>query len=157
VAALFTAVRETVRSRLGAECGRLLTDGEVFDAMLACALLAWTLRDPRARRTDPVMERESYRCAVPGCTSRRNLHAHHLQFRSAGGSDEPGNRVALCAFHHQRCLHVGFMWIRGRAPDGLVFELGLRPGAPPLVRYRSGDIEAPRAEASRLECPRRAA
>jgi hypothetical protein len=157
VAALFFAVRETVRSRLGAEGGRLLGDGEVFDAMLESALLAWTLRDPRARRTDPVMERESYRCAVPGCTSRRNLHDHHLQFRSAGGSDEAGNRVALCAFHHQRCLHVGFMRIRGRAPDGLVFELGLRPGALPVMRYRSGDIEAPTTEASPLECPRRAA
>jgi hypothetical protein len=157
VAGLFCALRETVRSRLGAKGGRLLGDGEVFDAMLECALLAWTLRDPRARRTDPVMERESYRCAVPGCTSRRNLHDHHLRFRSAGGSDDPGNRVALCAFHHQRCLHVGFMRIRGRAPDGLVFELGLRPGASPLARYRSGDIEAPATEASPLACPRRAA
>jgi len=157
VAALFCAVRETVRSRLGAEGGRFLGDGEVFDAMLECALLAWTLRDPRARRPDPVVERDGYRCAVPGCTSRRNLHDHHLRFRSAGGSGAPENRIALCAFHHQRCLHVGFMRIRGRAPDGLVFELGLRPGAPPLVRYRSGDIEAPSAEANPLACPRRAA
>jgi hypothetical protein len=80
-----------------------------------------------------------------------------LVFRSAGGSDAPGNRVALCAFLHRRCLHVGFLWIQGRAPDGLVFELGLRPSAPPLVRYRSGEIEIPRTEASPLACPRRAA
>jgi hypothetical protein len=132
-------------------------DGEVFDAMLEYALLARTLRDPRARRPDPVVERDGYRCAVPGCTSRRNLHDHQLRFRSAGGSDEPGNRVSLCAFHHQRCLHVGFMRIRGRAPDGLVFELGLRAGLPPAVRYRSGDIEAPRTETNPLACPRRAA
>jgi hypothetical protein len=152
VAALFTAVRETVRSRLGAECGRFLGDGEVFDAMLECALLAWTLRDPPARRPKPVVECDGYRCAVPGCTSRRNLHDHHLRFRSAGGSDAPGNRVALCAFHHQRCLHVGFMRIRGRAPDGLVFEFGLRPGASPLARYRSGDIAVPETEVSPLVC-----
>ena len=157
VAALFTAVRETVRSRLGAECGRIPGDGEVFGAMLDCALLAWTLRDPRARRPDPVVERDGYRCAVPGCTSRRNLHDHHLRFRSAGGSDEAGNRITLCAFHHQRCLHVGFMRIRGRAPDGLMFELGLRPGASPLARYRSGDILAPETEVSPLACPRKAA
>jgi hypothetical protein len=144
VAALFCPVRETVRSRLRdelrAENGRLPSDGEAFDAMLECALLAWTLRDPRARPPDPVIERDGYRCAVPGCTSRRNLHDHQLRFRSAGGSDEPGNRVALCVFHHQRCLHVGLMRVQGRAPDGLVFELGLRPGAPPLLRYRSGDV-----------------
>ena len=157
VAALFTGVRETVRARLGAERGLFVGDGEVFDAMLDCSLLAWTLRDPRARRPDPVVERDGYRCAVPGCTSRRNLHDHHLRFRSAGGSDVPGNRVTLCAFHHQRCLHTGFLRIRGCAPDGLVFELGLCPVAPPLVRYRSGDIEAPTNEAGSLVCPRRAA
>jgi hypothetical protein len=161
VAALFTGVQETVRSRLRDELhnnnSRLPGDGEVFEAMLECALLTWTLRDPRARRPDPVIEREGYRCAVPGCTSRRNLHDHHLRFRSAGGSDEPDNRVALCAFHHQRCLHVGFLRIEGRAPERLVFELGRRRGAPPLVRYRSGDIEVPTGKASSLACPRRAA
>jgi hypothetical protein len=49
------------------------------------------------------------------------------------------------------------MRIRGGAPDGLVLELGLRPGASPLARYLSGDIEVPRIEASPLACPRRAA
>jgi hypothetical protein len=147
VAVLFTAVRETLRAKLKPERGRFLADGEVFDALLDCALLAWTLRDPRARRPDPAIERDGYRCAAPGCTSRRNLHDHHIVFRSHGGSDGMANRITLCAFHHQRCLHVGLMRIQriqriqGRAPDGLVFELGLRPGASPLVRYRSGDIE----------------
>jgi hypothetical protein len=31
----------------------------------------------------------------------------------------------------------------GAAADGLFFELGLRPGASPLARYRSGDIAVP--------------
>ena len=88
---------------------------------------------------DPVIERDGYRCAVPGCTSRRNLHDHHIEFRSAGGSDSPENRITLCAFHHQRCLHAGRLRVHGRAPDALVFEL-------PLVRYRSGDIALPRAQ-----------
>jgi hypothetical protein len=157
VAALFCAVPETVRSRLRAERGRTLTDGEVFDSMLDCALLTWTLRDPRTRHPDPVVERDGYRCAVPGCTSRRNLHDHHLIFRSAGGSDAPHNRVALCAFHHTRCLHAGLLRVRGRAPDGLVFELGLRLGASPLIRYRSGDIAVPETEISPRASPRIAA
>ena len=148
---------ESEEEKSPATSGRTDSEDAQLDAMLDGALLTWTLRDPRARRPDPVVERDGYCCAVPGCTLRRNLHDHHLRFRSAGGSDAPGNRVALCAFHHQRCLHVGFMRIRGRAPDGLVFELGLRPGASPLARYRSGDIESPRPEASRLACPRRAA
>ncbi len=140
VAGLFTAVLETLRSQLRRERGRFLTDGEVFDGLLDCALLTWTLRDPRARRPGPVMERDGYLCAVPGCTSRRHLHGHHIVFRSACGSEAPENRITLCAFHHQRALHAGLLRIRGRAPGELVFELGLRPGAAPLLRYRSGDI-----------------
>ena len=73
------------------------------------------------------------------------------------GGDEPTNRVSLCAFHHQRCLHVGLMRIRGRAPHGLVFELGLRRGASPLARYRSGDIAVPETEVGPFACSRRAA
>jgi hypothetical protein len=143
VAALFAGVRETLRARLERISGRILYDGEVFDALLDCALLCWTLRDPRARRPDPVAERDDYRCGVPGCTSRCNHHDHHIHFRSHGGSDAHDNRVLICAFHHQRCVHAGRMRIRGRAPYGLLFELGLRSGGAPLVRYQSGDIRLP--------------
>jgi hypothetical protein len=150
VAWLFRAVRETLGARLRTARARHPLDGEVFDALLDCALFAWTLRDPRAKRADPVVERDGYRCGVPGCTSRRNLHVHHVAFRSAGGSDELSNRVTLCAFHHLRCLHAGILRISGRAPDELVFELGLRAGAPPLARYRSGDIALSRSVVSPL-------
>jgi hypothetical protein len=110
-----------------------------FEAMLDHALATWQVRDPAARRPDPVIERDGYRCLVPGCTSRRNLHDHHIVFRSAGGSDAPDNRVALCAFHHLRGVHLGRMRISGRAPDELTFEL-------PLARYRSGDVALSPAE-----------
>jgi hypothetical protein len=143
VAALFAGVRETLRLRLERARGRPVQDGEVFDAMLDCALLAWTAEDPRARRPDAVAVREGWRCAVPGCTSRANLHDHHIRFRSRGGSDALDNRVLLCAFHHQRCVHAGRMRIAGHAPDGLEFELGLRSGGAPLVRYASGDVLLP--------------
>ncbi|MGH7338328.1 MAG: hypothetical protein ACREI7_12160, partial [Myxococcota bacterium] len=126
VAALYAGVRETLRERLGRASDRPVYDGAVFDALLDGALLSWTLRDPRARAPDPVAEREGYRCAVPGCTSRCNHHDHHILFRSRGGSDEQANRILLCAFHHQRCLHAGLLRITGQAPDGLRFELGLR-------------------------------
>jgi hypothetical protein len=139
VAVLFVAVRETWRARQGAG-GRPASDGEVFDAVLDHALWAWCTREPGARRPSPVVERDAYRCALPGCTSRRNLHDHHIVFRSAGGSDAPSNRITLCAFHHQRGVHGGLVRVRGRAPDGLVFELGLSRDATSLVRYGSGDI-----------------
>jgi hypothetical protein len=128
VAALFFALR----MRLG------------FESMLDHALATWLLRDPAMRRPDTVIERDGYRCAVPGCTSRRNLHDHHIAFRSAGGSDAPDNRVTLCAFHHLRCLHAGRIRIRGQAPDGLVFEL-------PLGVYRSGDVQLSPEEVERQQ------
>jgi hypothetical protein len=140
VAWLFAAVREAFRRKLWA--GRRLcpSDGETFEALLDHALSTWTLRDPGNARRHPVVERDGYRCAVPGCSSRRSLQDHHVVFRSAGGGDEPENRVTLCAFHHQRCLHAGRLRVRGFAPDRLVFELGARGEGPPLARYASGDL-----------------
>jgi hypothetical protein len=77
-------------------------------------------------------ERDGWRCTVPGCTARRNLHGHHVRFRSAGGPDESWNRTTLCAWHHQRGVHTGLIRIAGRAPAGLLYELG-------VGRFRSGD------------------
>ena len=104
-----------------------------------------------------MIERDGYLCAIPGCTSQRSLHDHHVVYRSRGGGDEELNRLTLCAFHHQRCVHAELLRVTGRAPDALVFELGLRPGAAPLLRYRSGDIEIrSRARGTRRR-PRRVA
>jgi hypothetical protein len=77
---------------------------------------------------------------VPGCTSLQNLHDHHVRFRSAGGGDALDNRITLCAFHHLRGVHAGLLRCVGRAPDGLRWEMGIRPGVTPLLAYRSGDI-----------------
>jgi hypothetical protein len=137
---LFAAVRESFRAKLQTGRSRPPSDGEAFEALLDHALATWTLRETRGPGRHPVVERDGYLCAVPGCSSRRNLHDHHVVFRSAGGSDVPENRITLCAFHHQRCLHAGRLRIRGRAPDRLVFELGVRAAGPPLARYGSGDL-----------------
>jgi hypothetical protein len=75
----------------------------------------------------------SARSVSPGCTSQRSLHAHHVLFRSAGGTDDLANLTTLCAAHHQRCVHGGLIRIRGRAPEALVFEM-------PLDRFGSGDL-----------------
>jgi len=122
------------------ETHRRPTDSGVFDRLLVCVVQAWTLSEPGARRPDPVIERDEYRCAVLGCSPRRNLHAHHIVFPSAGGSDAEWSRVTLCAFHPQRGVHRGELRVRGRAPDALIFDLGVRHDQPPLARYASGDI-----------------
>jgi hypothetical protein len=29
--------------------------------------------------------------------------------------------VAVCSFHHLRCIHAGFLSVSGTAPDGLTW------------------------------------
>jgi hypothetical protein len=92
------------------------------------------LPNAKVRREHHVFERDGWRCTVPGCSSYRNLHNHHIRFRSHGGPDDLWNRTALCVAHHQRSVHegIGRIRIRGRAPDELRFEL-------PLVTYGPGE------------------
>jgi 5-methylcytosine-specific restriction endonuclease McrA len=132
VGRLFRACLHTVQRRLNA------SPGAALEAMFDHCLATWRAR-PGGRRLPPeqrVFERDGWRCTVPGCTSQRSLHAHHIVFRSAGGGDEDANLTTLCAFHHQRGVHAGVIRVSGRAPDGLVFEL-------PLGRFGAGDVVLP--------------
>jgi len=154
VTRLFRAALCSTRRLLEAQTGRLPPEEEAFEAMIDHALRTWGVDDPwladRSRaarqasrggvgRMRAVLERDGWRCTIPGCTSQRNLHVHHLRFRSAGGSDALGNLTTLCAAHHQRGVHGGIVRVGGEAPDALWFELGVRPGRPPFARYVSGD------------------
>jgi hypothetical protein len=92
-------------------------------------------------------ERDGWLCRVPGCSSMQNLQDHHIVFRSRGGSDDLTNRVAVCAFHHLRGIHAQRIRCVGRAPDGLTWQIGVRPDAAPLATYTSRD---------RIQTPQRA-
>jgi hypothetical protein len=67
-----------------------------------------------------------WRCAAPGCTSRRMLQVHHVVYRSQGGGDEKENLVVLCLFHHLRGEHGELAACRGRAPVAVTWRLGPR-------------------------------
>ncbi|HEY2388488.1 MAG TPA: HNH endonuclease signature motif containing protein [Candidatus Binatia bacterium] len=82
---------------------------------------------------DPVFARDGWRCAVPACTSRRNLHDHHIVFRSRGGGNARDNRVSVCAAHHLHGLHDGSVRAEGTAPDDVEWQLGTRAYGPPLL------------------------
>ncbi|HEY2387644.1 MAG TPA: HNH endonuclease signature motif containing protein [Candidatus Binatia bacterium] len=87
------------------------------------------------RHRDPIFARDGWRCAVPACSSRRNLHDHHLLYRSRGGGNEGANRVAVCAAHHLHAVHTGVIRAWGSAPADVHWELGVRRDAPPLLAY----------------------
>jgi hypothetical protein len=133
VTRLFRAVLCTVRRRIERREGRPATPGEALAAMLVHVIVAWGGLAPKIPAAYRVFERDGWRCTVPGCSSRRNLHDHHIVFRSAGGSNALENRTTLCAWHHLRGVHGGIVRIRGRAPDRLLFEL-------PVGTYASGDV-----------------
>jgi hypothetical protein len=136
---LVRAVLCTVRRRAGPPT----SEGEAFGWMLDHAIAVWSVDvhgRTRVRRKHRVFERDGWRCTVPGCSSYRNLHEHHIVFRSRGGSHALANRTTLCAAHHLRGVHAGVVRCTGEAPADLRFELGLRSGQPPLERYASGDL-----------------
>jgi len=140
VATLFRAALATIQRRIEQRNGRPSDESEALDAMLGHVLVAWgNLSERRIPKEHRVFERDGWRCAVPGCTSYRNLHRHHIEYRSTGGADDESNCITLCAFHHLRGVHAGLLRIRGTAPGGLRFELGLRTGHAPLAIYASGD------------------
>ena len=90
--------------------------------------------ESQPRHRDPVFARDGWRCAVPACTSRANLHDHHVLYRSAGGDNSRENRVTVCAWHHLRGIHLGRIRAHGAAPHAIIWQIGLRRGRPPLMR-----------------------
>ena len=68
------------------------------------------------------MERAPRQARAPVLRRRRH------QDRSHGGGDEDEDLAAICACHHLRGIHGGYVRVRGRAPDRLVWELGYAAG-----------------------------
>jgi hypothetical protein len=119
VVRLFRSALEGVRRRVGGGA----TPAEALEVMLDYVLGLWTQEKPR--REHRVFARDGWRCTAPGCTSYRNLHAHHIHFRARGGGDEPANQVTLCAWHHLRGVHGGRLEVRGRAPLAVRYRTAL--------------------------------
>jgi len=101
--------------------GRTASESEALDAMVEPCFETWALPNARVPREHRVFERDGWRCTVPGCSSYRNLHSHHIVFRSDNGPDDLWNRTSLCTAHHQGCVHegIGRIRVRGRAPGAL--------------------------------------
>jgi hypothetical protein len=116
VAAAFHAARKAV--------GRQVSNGECLGIIAAHFVEVWkpALAERSTVQKD-VLARDGGLCRVPGC-SRAAAHVHHIVYRSAGGQDDPANLVSLCAAHHLHGVHMGYVRVRGKAPDGLQWELG---------------------------------
>jgi hypothetical protein len=119
-----------------AAAGVHLEDWECFLLLVRSMRETWeNQEDPHWRRRYNIFERDGWRCKTPGCTSRSGLNEHHIVFRSQQGNDDAGNLVTLCVGHHQQGLHEGHIRCFGKAPDGLWWDIGVKPGGQPLARY----------------------
>ena len=108
--------------------------------LLRNAIQTWEQQDPEAIPVErKILERDEYRCRCPECSRRRTLEAHHIRFRSRGGSDRPENKGILCHAHH-RAVHRGRIRVTGKAPGHLTWEIGCAPGLPPLWVLRGERI-----------------
>ncbi len=114
--------------------GRPLSRSECIEAIARHFVDTWKpLVVTRNTVQKRVLARDRGFCQVPGC-SRAAVHAHHVLFRSLGGGDEPENLVSLCAAHHLHGVHMGWIRVRGRAPDELRWQLGAGAGVVPIAQ-----------------------
>ncbi|MBW2463061.1 MAG: hypothetical protein JRH11_15535 [Deltaproteobacteria bacterium] len=58
---------------------------------------------------------------------------HHVKYRSAGGGDEGGNVLSVCAWCHLEGEHGGRLKVRGGEKAERRWELGRRGQAPVIV------------------------
>lgn len=120
--------------------GRLLDDGRCLVEVARHFVATWKAHLKRPTLSQRIRERDLGRCRVPGCSGRA-VHAHHLQPRSRGGSDDEWNLVSLCACHHLLGIHGGYLRVRGTAPDALLWELAPRGPRGPMP-FRPGSTLA---------------
>ena len=121
VASVLAAALATVRALVGAP----IPAGRCLGLVARHFLDVWGPPARARSRSQKVRVRDEEHCQVPGC-SHRASHAHHVIYRSRGGGEELENQVGVCAFHHLRCIHGGFLSVRGAAPSGLTWLLNGR-------------------------------
>jgi hypothetical protein len=122
VAAVVAAAVQAVRERVG----KPLPVGTCLAVVAQHFVDTWDGAARPKSRSRKVRDRDRGHCQVPGC-SHRASQAHHVLFRSHGGSDDLDNQIGLCGFHHLRCVHGGHLKVVGRAPDGLRWFLNGEP------------------------------
>lgn len=69
--------------------------------------LGRTARDASPRQRRVLHERDRH-CRFPGCTQRRRLIPHHVQWWSLDGLTDLDNLVLVCPTHHRAVHEVGY-------------------------------------------------
>jgi len=115
IALAFSAARKAAR--------RWISAGECLTRIAEHFIEIWEPTLERRRTLQrQALERDKGLCTVPWCSKAAD-HAHHIDYRSHGGSDDLSNLTSLCATHHLQGVHKGRIRVTGTAPDQLVWEI----------------------------------
>src|SRR4029450_6563375 len=89
------AVVALLRTAVAAFSGAADAPWRGVNALLRHVTAEW---EAQPRHRDPVFARDGWRCAVPACTSRRNLLDHHLLYDHRGAVDQRhhGDNARVC-------------------------------------------------------------
>lgn len=74
---------------------------------------------PKIKRR--VLDRDDYRCSVPGCKNRWFLDLHHVVFKEHGGPNTVDNLTTTCSCCH-RWIHSGYLHIESDNRGGFSFD-----------------------------------
>jgi hypothetical protein len=115
IALAFSAARKAA--------GRWISAGECLTRIAEHFIEVWepALAVPSTLHRK-VLERDKGLCTVPWCSKAAD-HAHHIEYRSRGGSDDLSNLTSLCVIHHLQGVHMGRIRVWGSAPDQLHWEV----------------------------------
>jgi HNH endonuclease len=115
IALAFSAARKAA--------GRWISAGECLTKIAEHFIEVWEpALKVRSTLQRQVLERDKGVCTVPWCSKAAD-HAHHIDYRSRGGSDDLSNLTSLCAVHHLQGVHMGRIRVWGSAPDQLHWEV----------------------------------
>jgi hypothetical protein len=106
------AAYERLRCDAAVAVERALDDGTVERSPTKDAI------PRRVRRA--VRARDLGCCRWPGCNQRATVQLHHIVWRSRYGSNDVGNLVSLCHYHHRSVHHRGWR-VDGDANGKLLF------------------------------------
>ena len=120
--------------------GPLLSDAERQYLLCDATFEAWFERNGEpigagrttrgiSRRLRRALEHRDSTCVVPGCSTTRGLHAHHIRHWEHGGKTELPNLVLVCPYHH-RLHHRGIITITGDAANLTITDHTNRPLTP---------------------------
>jgi hypothetical protein len=74
-----------------------------------------------------VLDRDNYRCSIPGCSNRWHIDLHHVRPQKDGGPHAVANLTTVCSCCHG-WIHRGYLHIESDGNGAFSFDWTLKSG-----------------------------